>query len=92
MNVTNRLIRLTYLMGLILCLVSADLLAQARPPTDAALSRLIERLTDRRSDGLVPEVLADGSESVDLQGRFQQVTLGQFVGGDLPMMHCVNSV
>jgi 6,7-dimethyl-8-ribityllumazine synthase len=88
----NRGSRLVYLLTLTAGLVSADLIAQSRQTTDAALGRLIEKLADRRSDGLVAEERPDGSVSVDLQGRFQQVTLGQVVGDDLPMVQCVNSI
>jgi hypothetical protein len=92
MNFSNYLSRLISLLSLMLGLTPPNLLAQAVAPTDAALSRLIEELTDRRTDGLVPAKLPDGTISLDLRGRFQQVALGQFIGGDLPMMHCVNSV
>ena len=53
---------------------------------------LIERLTDRRSDDLVPKKLADGSEALNLKGRFQQAPLARFIDGDLAMVQCVNSV
>jgi hypothetical protein len=92
MHFTNGLSRLICMVGLVLAPPPAELLAHAGAPTDAALGRLIEQLTDRRTDGLVPAKLPDGTISLDLRGRFQQVALGQFIGGNLPMMHCVNSV
>ena len=92
MHITYHLTRWVCMLGLMLGLLCADLSAQAKPPTDAALGRLIETLTDRSSDGLVAEELDDGSVTIDLQGRFQQVALGQFLDGDLPMTQCVNSV
>ena len=92
MNCTNRLSRLICLLSLMLGPVPVELFAQVGPPTDTALGRLIEELTDRRSDNLVPAALPDGSVSLHLQGRFQQVALGQFVGDNFPMAHCVNSV
>ena len=55
MKKTNRGSLLFWILALIAGLVSADLIAQVRPPTDAALGRLIEELTDRRSDDLVDE-------------------------------------
>lgn len=84
--------RLVGVLGLMLGMVSADVVAQARPPADEPLGQLIEHLTDRRSNGLIFKDFADGSASVDLQGRFQQVALAQFIGDDLPMTQCVNSV
>jgi hypothetical protein len=66
--------------------------AQARPPTDAALGQLIERLTDRRSDDLIPEQRPDGSVAVDLKGRFQQAPLAQFIDDGLALVQCVSSV
>jgi hypothetical protein len=83
---------LVCVLGLITGLTPVGAFAQATPPTDPALGRLIEGLADRRSDDLITEQLADGSVSVDLKGRFQQVSLGQFIGDDLPMVQCVNSV
>lgn len=65
--------RLVGVLGLMLGMVSADVVAQARPPADESLGQLIEHLTDRRSNGLIFKDFADGSASVDLQGRFQQV-------------------
>jgi hypothetical protein len=69
-----------------------DAFAQTRPTTDAALGALIEKITDRRSDDLIPEELPDGSMFVDLKGRFQQAPLGQFIGDGQAMVACVNSV
>ena len=73
-------------------LASPVALAQARPSTDPALGRLIERLTDRRNDDLVPAKRPDGSLSLDLKGRFQQAPLARFIDGDLPLVQCVSSV
>jgi hypothetical protein len=72
--------------------LAADAYAQARPPTDAALGQLIERLTDRRSDDLIPEQRPDGSVRVDLKGRFQQAPLARFIDDDLALVQCVSSV
>ena len=65
-------------LGCMVAVLAVDAPAQQRPPTDAALGQLIERLTDRRSDDLIPERRPDGSLAVDLQGRFQQAALAQF--------------
>ncbi len=43
---------------------------------DRAMASFIKRLTDRSSDGLQQEVMADGSVSMDLQERFQSLPLG----------------
>jgi len=83
---------LVCLLGLTVGLLMPDAFAQTRPTTDAALGALIEKLTDRRSDDLIPEELPDGSKIVDLKGRFQQAPLGQFIGDGQAMVACVNSV
>ena len=72
--------------------LAADAYAQARPPTDAALGQLIERLTDRRSDDLIPEQRPDGSVRIDLKGRFQQAPLAQLIDDGLALVQCVSSV
>jgi hypothetical protein len=92
MEIVNQGGRLVCLLGSMLGLLATDVFAQARPPTDAALGRLIETLTDRRSDDLVPQKLPDGSLAVDLKDRFQQVPLAQFIGDDLAMVQCVSSI
>jgi hypothetical protein len=73
------------LLALISVLFAAHALAQSPPPTDPALARLIERLTDRRSDDLIPERRPDGSLAVDLKGRFQQAPLARFTDDDLAL-------
>jgi len=92
MGILNRGSRFVHVFALIMALLSANGFAQARPPTDAALGALIEDLTSRRSDDLFPEKLLDGSLSLDLKGRFQQVPLARFIGDDLAMVQCVSSV
>lgn len=42
-------------------------------PADAAGEALLEQMTSRSSEGLVEVVHADGTVSVDLQGRFMNV-------------------
>lgn len=81
-----------FVLALLAGLLISEAYAQTRPTTDAALGTLIEQLTDRSSDGLVPEEMPDGSKVIDLKGRFQQVPLGQFIGDGLAMVACVNSV
>ena len=73
-------------------LFMAGAFAQSPPSTDPALAQLIERLTDRRSDDLIPERRPDGSLAVDLQGRFQQAPLARFIDDGLPLVQCVGSV
>jgi len=80
------------MLGLTVGVLTPGAFAQTRPTTDAALGALIEKLTDRRSDDLIPEDLPDGSKIVDLKGRFQQAPLGQFIGDGQAMVACVNSV
>jgi len=87
-NLPNKWVAFALLAGLLI----SDAYAQTRPTTDAALGALIEQLTDRHSDDLVPEKLPDGSTVIDLKGRFQQVPLGQFIGDGQAMVACVNSV
>jgi hypothetical protein len=83
---------LVCLLVLTVVVLMPDAFAQTRPTTDAALGALIEKITDRRSDDLFPEELPDGSKIVDLKGRFQQASLGQFIGDGQAMVACVNSV
>jgi hypothetical protein len=83
---------LVWILGLMVSWFMSDAFAQTRPSTDAALGALIEKLTDRRSDDVFPEDLPDGSKTIDLKGRFQQVPLGQFIGDGQAMVACVNSV
>ncbi|RKZ06191.1 hypothetical protein DRQ25_14460 [Candidatus Fermentibacteria bacterium] len=83
---------LVCMLGLTVGVLMSDAFAQTRPTTDTALGALIEKLTDRRSDDLIPEELPDGSKIVDLKGRFQQAPLGQFIGDGQAMVACVNSV
>ena len=83
---------LVCMLGLTVGVLMPDAFAQTRPTTDAALGALIKKLTDRRSDDLIPEDLPDGSKIVDLKGRFQQAPLGLFIGDGQAMVACVNSV
>lgn len=46
----------------------------ALPPIPAEMAAEIRRLSNRSTAGLVEEHHADGSTSMDLQGRFQSVT------------------
>ncbi len=78
--------------GLLAGFVFTEVFAQDLRATDAALGALIEKLADRSSVGLVSETRPDGSDSVDLQGRFQQVVLAQLIDGDQAITSCVNSV
>lgn len=80
------------IFGLITGFVATEVAAQDLRASDAALGALIEKLADRSSVGLVSETLPDGSESIDLQGRFQQVVLAQLIDGDQAITSCVNSV
>ncbi|HQY37480.1 MAG TPA: hypothetical protein PLI00_12925, partial [Pseudomonadota bacterium] len=66
--------------GLLLAMLSSaspQALAQADLESDRALAGLISRYADRRSIDLPVASEADGSMSVDLQGRYQHVMLGQ---------------
>jgi hypothetical protein len=92
MTIVNHGARLMCVLAWAAGVLAADAYAQARPPTDAALGQLIERLTDRRSDDLIPERRPDGSIAVDLQGRFQQAPLAQFIDDDVALVQCVSSV
>jgi len=80
------------IFGLMAGFLVTEVAAQDLRATDAALGALIEKLADRSTDGLVSETRPDGSESVDLQGRFQQVVLAQLIDGDQAITSCVNSV
>ncbi len=83
------------------CLVSCGLLVSAapvsaqiasRPANDPALGALIEPLVRRDSIGLTVEKLAEGGEKVDLQGRYQQVTLAQLDSSGEVMVGCVGTM
>ena len=50
MIILNHGRRLLCVLAWVAGLLAANAYAQARPPTDATLGQLIERLTDRRSD------------------------------------------
>jgi hypothetical protein len=78
--------------GLLAGFAVTEVAAQDIRASDAALGALIEKLTDRSTGGLVAEAQPDGSESIDLQGRFQQVVLAQLIDGDQAITSCVNSV
>lgn len=78
--------------GLLAGVMVTEVSGQDLRATDAALGALIEKLADRSSVGLVSVTQPDGSESIDLQGRFQQVVLAQLIDGDQAITSCVNSV
>jgi len=81
--------------GLLLAMLSSaspQALAQADLESDRALAGLISRYADRRSIDLPVASEADGSMSVDLQGRYQHVMLGQLGGSGEVMLGCVASL
>ena len=81
--------------GLLLAMLSSAsprALAQADLESDRALADLISRYADRRSIDLPVASEADGSMSVDLQGRYQHVMLGQLGGSGEVMLGCVTSL
>ena len=64
--------------------VAVDKDGKLRPPTReeaAALVAAMGRFLDQGSEGLQVRVLPDGSKTVDLQDRFQDVALAKVEGG-----------
>ncbi|HMO79436.1 MAG TPA: carboxypeptidase regulatory-like domain-containing protein [Pyrinomonadaceae bacterium] len=59
---------------------------------DKKLAGLIRELTNRSTEGLVEEQSPTGGISLDLRGRFQQVTLGRLDWKGDPVAACVSSV
>ncbi len=59
---------------------------------DRRLAETIKPLTNRSSDGLVEQRYADGSASLDVQGRFQNVMLGKLKPNGEPTAGCVASL
>ncbi len=85
-------IRTICVIGLVSGMLATNAMAQNSGADDAAMASLIQSLTSRRLNDLTPQRSASGHESIDLQGRFQQVSLGQFVNDELIAVACVNSV
>lgn len=59
---------------------------------DRELAKTIRRLTDRTDDGLLETLLPDGSVSLDLGGRFQNVMLSKLDRNGEPIAACVTSL
>ena len=59
---------------------------------DRELARTIRELTNRTDDGLSETILPDGSVSVDLEGRFQNVMLSKLDRNGEPIAACVTSL
>ncbi len=59
---------------------------------DKQLAELIQRFTNRSSDGLTETVKNDGSVSVDLEGRFQNLMLSRLNERGEPIAACVTSI
>jgi hypothetical protein len=60
--------------------------------TDAEMARLIRKLTDRSSDGLVQRPISSGGVAVDLNGGFQNVALGRVEDDGQIGAACVTSL
>src|SRR4051812_36991781 len=60
-------------------------------PADAQLAAAIRTLADRRPEGLIETRRPDGSMALDLEKRFQNVSLVKAEGGE-PIVGCVSSV
>lgn len=56
---------------------------------DASLAGLIERLTDRRTDDLVPMPLPEGGVGIDLKRRFQHVPVARLTPDGEATVGCV---
>jgi hypothetical protein len=52
----------------------------------------IERITHRSPEGLIIETSTDGTRSVDLQGRYGNVTLLQVGDDNIPLAYCVDDL
>lgn len=70
-----------------------------RPPVsgsasdaDKGLAELIQRFTNRSSEGLTETIKTDGSVSVDLEGRFQNLMLSRLNERGEPVAACVTSI
>lgn len=66
--------------------------SQALASGFSELGAEIERITHRSPDGLFIETSADGTRSVDLQGRYGNATLLQVDYGNMPLAYCVDDV
>lgn len=66
--------------------------ASEKRQSDRKLAAKIRELTNRSDEGLLQEVLPDGSVSMDLQGRFQNVMLGKLDSNGEPVAACVASL
>jgi hypothetical protein len=63
-----------------------------RDEPDAELARTIRQLTNRSDEGLISVTNKDGSVSVNLQGRYQNVMLARLEPNGEPTAACVTSL
>ena len=59
---------------------------------DTAMAEAVKRLANRSDDGLFAVRQADGGFGMDLQGRFQNVTLTRIGANGEPLVGCVSSI
>lgn len=65
---------------------------EAQIEQDRELAKTIRRLANRSDAGLVQKTLPDGSVTLDLEGRFQNVMLGRLDDSGEPIAACVTSL
>lgn len=65
---------------------------EAQTQKDRKLATVIRKLANRSDEGLAQTVLPDGSISLDLDGRFQNVMLGKLDDAGEPVAACVASI